>query len=474
MTIREIEERSGLMRANIRFYETEGLLRPSRRENGYRDYTQEDVQLLLKIRLLRTLRVPIEQIRALQAGELELTDVLQRQLSDLQREEQDLAQAQSVCTRICSDGAQFDTLDAAQYLTAPDAPSQRAVPTADTVQIVRAPWKRYLARALDLLLYGLVWTVVLGLCKVNFSTRDLGFQLLDCIVTVLLMLAVEPFLLSRFGTTLGKWVFGLGVTDLDGGRLSYRAAYERLKVVIWRGYGLFLPVYHLVRLWKSYGECEDGLMLDWDGESVLTLRKAKPLRSVAGVAGILALVLGVTALSIGYAELPRHRGEVSVAEFCENYNQLARYYDFENGCELNARGEWVSPSSEGVVIDVLGTAPPALIFHEQDGRMTGLEFSIEQENDDTMQSGCRTLMQLAALSFVRAQPGGGLFSRASGDVLRQMQAGGADGFSFTACGVELTCKISVSGYVYSDALDLFIPEEGETTALALSFSMNQR
>lgn len=151
-----------------------------------------------------------------------------------------------------------------------------------------------------------------------------------------------------------------------------------------------------------------------------------------------------------------------------------RYYDFENGCELNARGEWVSPSSEGVVIDVLGTAPPALIFHEQDGRMTGLEFSIEQENDDTMQSGCRTLMQLAALSFVRAQPGGGLFSRASGDVLRQMQAGGADGFSFTACGVELTCKISVSGYVYSDALDLFIPEEGETTALALSFSMNQR
>ena len=37
MTIREIEERSGMTRANIRFYEQEGLLSPVRRENGYRD-----------------------------------------------------------------------------------------------------------------------------------------------------------------------------------------------------------------------------------------------------------------------------------------------------------------------------------------------------------------------------------------------------------------------------------------------------
>ena len=37
MTIREIEERSGMTRATIRFYEAEGLLCPARGENGDRD-----------------------------------------------------------------------------------------------------------------------------------------------------------------------------------------------------------------------------------------------------------------------------------------------------------------------------------------------------------------------------------------------------------------------------------------------------
>ncbi len=34
MTIKEIESLSGMTRANIRFYETEGLLSPARSANG--------------------------------------------------------------------------------------------------------------------------------------------------------------------------------------------------------------------------------------------------------------------------------------------------------------------------------------------------------------------------------------------------------------------------------------------------------
>ena len=55
MTIREIEALSGMTRANIRFYESEGLLTPNRMENGYRDYTRSDLDTLHKIRLLRAL-----------------------------------------------------------------------------------------------------------------------------------------------------------------------------------------------------------------------------------------------------------------------------------------------------------------------------------------------------------------------------------------------------------------------------------
>ena len=41
------------------------------------------------------------------------------------------------------------------------------------------------------------------------------------------MFAVEPFLLRFFGTTPGKWMLGLSVESVDGGRLSLAEARER-------------------------------------------------------------------------------------------------------------------------------------------------------------------------------------------------------------------------------------------------------
>ena len=49
MTVKELEARLGISRANIRFYEKEWLLRPTRRANGYRDYSEEDAAALEKI-----------------------------------------------------------------------------------------------------------------------------------------------------------------------------------------------------------------------------------------------------------------------------------------------------------------------------------------------------------------------------------------------------------------------------------------
>ena len=72
MNIKEIEERSGLTRANIRYYEQEGLIAPARRENKYRDYSEEDLETLLRVALLRSLGFSLDEIRRLQSGELEL------------------------------------------------------------------------------------------------------------------------------------------------------------------------------------------------------------------------------------------------------------------------------------------------------------------------------------------------------------------------------------------------------------------
>ena len=62
MTSKEMEARSGVPRANIRYYEAEGLLAPARSGNGYRDYSEEDLRTLEKIKLLRRLGVTIEAV----------------------------------------------------------------------------------------------------------------------------------------------------------------------------------------------------------------------------------------------------------------------------------------------------------------------------------------------------------------------------------------------------------------------------
>ena len=49
MKINEVEQQAGITKRNIRFYEQQGLLSPKRNgENGYRDYSEEDVAELKK------------------------------------------------------------------------------------------------------------------------------------------------------------------------------------------------------------------------------------------------------------------------------------------------------------------------------------------------------------------------------------------------------------------------------------------
>ena len=113
MKINEVEQLVGITKGNIRFYEKEGLLTPGRNhDNGYRDYSDADVAWLKKIKLLRMLDVPIEEIRLLKAGTLTLEDAMGRHIIQLQRRQANLEAAQGVCARIRDSGRQLDNLDA--------------------------------------------------------------------------------------------------------------------------------------------------------------------------------------------------------------------------------------------------------------------------------------------------------------------------------------------------------------------------
>ena len=90
MKNKQVEELVGITSKNIRFYEEQGLLQPRRTENGYRDYRQEDVEQLKRVKLFRKLGVPVEQIGKLFQGKISVNDCLENQEAALKREQDNI------------------------------------------------------------------------------------------------------------------------------------------------------------------------------------------------------------------------------------------------------------------------------------------------------------------------------------------------------------------------------------------------
>ncbi len=116
LKINEVEAQVGITRKNIRFYEEQGLLSPRRDSgNGYRDYGPGEVETLRRIKLMRKLGVPLEEIRRMQAGGT-VGDGMRRHLVTLEREQRGLEQSIALCRRLTGREERLDALDAAGLL----------------------------------------------------------------------------------------------------------------------------------------------------------------------------------------------------------------------------------------------------------------------------------------------------------------------------------------------------------------------
>ena len=118
MKIYQVEELVGITKKNIRFYEDEGLLCPERDpENGYRDYTMSDVRQLEKIKLLRKLSVPIEDIRLLENGKISLTQSMNQQIERIEKEQESAEVMKELCAKLRDETTDLKTLNASHYLS---------------------------------------------------------------------------------------------------------------------------------------------------------------------------------------------------------------------------------------------------------------------------------------------------------------------------------------------------------------------
>ncbi|MCR5585488.1 MAG: MerR family transcriptional regulator [Lachnospiraceae bacterium] len=117
MKINQVEELVGITKKNIRFYEDQGLLSPERNpENGYREYSLKDVNELMKIKFLRKLSIPLEDIRQVQKGNKPLSICFEDQSARLSEEIKALNTAHDLCESIKNENLDYSTLNATDYL----------------------------------------------------------------------------------------------------------------------------------------------------------------------------------------------------------------------------------------------------------------------------------------------------------------------------------------------------------------------
>lgn len=157
MKINEVEERVGITKRNIRYYEKEGLLSPGRNnENGYRDYHEEDVSELKRIKLLRKLDVPMEEIRRMQQGSLTLEDAVRRHMIVLERQQANLETMKILCRKLLEGGEQLPGLDADSYLAEMERMEEEGA------RFVNIKKKDTLSRYLGPLAAALVFVALMG------------------------------------------------------------------------------------------------------------------------------------------------------------------------------------------------------------------------------------------------------------------------------------------------------------------------
>ncbi len=354
MTIKELEVRTELARANIRYYEQEGLLTPSRLPNGYRDYSEEDAVTLERVKLLRQLNLEIDTIRLVQRGEMTLEQALFAQLNRLEGDRAALDRAAEVCRELERSGTTYAALDPKPWLTRLESgvrppaftpPPKRHIPAPAPLPRAFHPWMRLFARGVDMTIYQTAaYLVVLLGFRQGLALPAVVNWLLSLVLLAFTFL-VEPLWLHFWGWTPGKWLFGLKLRDKNGDKLTLSQAWHRGWRVAWEGYGWNIPIWNIYRLWKGRAWCMDNRDCPWDEDEGYLYTKDRRRFSGWGYVAVQVVSLVALVLAILQLRLPPNRGALTAEEYCENFNYYLEYLDVTDW-RVDGSGRWVEPESE--------------------------------------------------------------------------------------------------------------------------------
>lgn len=167
------------------------------------------------------------------------------------------------------------------------------------------PWRRYVARQIDYLLFGIAVATLAELMGYPlYEGGDRGQRMLIDVALAVGWVPLEAAFLALQGATPGKMLLGINVLTASGGRLTYLEALRRSWWVMAVGIGFGLGLIGAICAWRSKMHLEEEGSAYWDGpEGYVVTHRGFQWRHL-GVAAALLLMIGVLLYLNGLFVLP--------------------------------------------------------------------------------------------------------------------------------------------------------------------------
>ena len=168
------------------------------------------------------------------------------------------------------------------------------------------PWRRLFARTVDICTAGLVLFMLLIFAfsatmpeQAAGFAKAIGNPIIASVVLYLIWLPAEALLLSLFGTTPAKWLFGIRVAHPGGNLLSFAAALNRSFLVFVQGVGFGIPFVALFTQLFAYRRLTKTRTTLWDTSTTAAglPMKGGVFRALACTAAVFSVLILMSALN---------------------------------------------------------------------------------------------------------------------------------------------------------------------------------
>lgn len=164
--------------------------------------------------------------------------------------------------------------------------------TESSAATLAGPWRRFLARSIDMLIIGSAWNILGRVTAGQIPLIGTTSIIAGLLVTPIILL-LEAVFFANMGWTPGKKLLGVNLRMLDGSRPTMQQTGRRMVGLWWYGLGAGVPIVNLIAMARQYRRLRAGQVLGWDRErfEVLALAPGNLRFVLALVAMVLLLMV---------------------------------------------------------------------------------------------------------------------------------------------------------------------------------------